>query len=67
MYILVFDLPREKRYLRVKVNRILKKNKAKLIQHSVWASDKLKVLSEVALLIRQNNGKAEIYKAKKIF
>lgn len=67
MYVLLFDIPRNKKYLRVKVNRLLKKNDAKLLQHSVWSCNKLKPLAEIAILIRKNGGKAEIFESKKIF
>jgi CRISPR/Cas system-associated endoribonuclease Cas2 len=59
-YIIIYDIPREKKVFQVQVNRALKKIKAKKFQHSVWESDDLEGLKGIAKLIKQEGGQASI-------
>ena len=66
-FILSFDIPREEKSFRVKVNRKLKSIGAEKIHHSLWASDDIKALTKIAILIRGVGGKASILEEKFIF
>ncbi|MCM8808017.1 MAG: CRISPR-associated endonuclease Cas2 [Candidatus Omnitrophica bacterium] len=63
-YIIIFDIKKEKASLRVKVNRLLNKMKAKMVQDSVWESDNLSGLKSIYQIIRSNGGKAIIFDKK---
>jgi CRISPR-associated endonuclease Cas2 len=66
-FILIFDIPRERRYLRVKVNRALHKLGATKLQHSVWEADRLSHLAPIAGEIRREGGRAIIIEKRQIF
>jgi hypothetical protein len=66
-FILVFDIPREDKLLKLRVNRLLHKIDAKKLQFSVWKSERLADLIDVANLIRGNKGSASILEEKFIF
>jgi len=66
-YIIIYDMPREKKVLQVQVNRALKNLRAERIQHSVWESDNLKGLKTIASRIKQEGGKAFILKKQVIY
>ena len=61
-YILLFDLPRFRKNVVVKVNRKLHGIGAKKLQHSVWESKDLSSLKEIADLIKNSGGDAFIIK-----
>ncbi|HLC39377.1 MAG TPA: hypothetical protein VJJ76_00660 [archaeon] len=63
-YVLLYDIPREKKSFQVFVNRALKKAKAKKLQHSVWQSDDLSALRGIARKIKEENGQALILEKK---
>ena len=67
---LVFDLPREKAYPRVKVWRKLKKMGAKLEFDSHWvlphSKRNLIELKRICKEIRKSGGKAEVIKGEKV-
>ncbi len=65
--ILMFDIPRERHDVELKANRDLHKMNAKMIQHSVWKSDNLKNLIDIATFIKKNDGQASILEEKLIF
>jgi hypothetical protein len=58
-FILAFDIPRSEKLLKLRVNRRLHKINAKKIQFSLWESDKLTELMDVAKFIRANGGSAK--------
>jgi CRISPR/Cas system-associated endoribonuclease Cas2 len=66
-YILIYDIPREKKVLQVTINRALKKMKAEKFQHSIWASENLTELKKIATVIKQNGGIANILEKKIVF
>lgn len=63
-YLLIFDIKREKASLRVKVNRLLNRIKARMVQDSVWESDNLDELKTIYQVIKTNGGKAMIFDKK---
>ncbi|MCS7106080.1 MAG: hypothetical protein NZ942_02075 [Candidatus Aenigmarchaeota archaeon] len=65
-YIIIYDIPRDKKVLQVQVNRALKTIKAEKIQHSVWRSDDLKTLRMIATRIKNEGGKAILLEEKMI-
>jgi len=67
MYVLIFKLPTGNGLLRLKINRLLSKIKAKKFQNSVWFSDNLSKLIEIASFIRNRGGKAIILEKKALF
>ena len=66
-YIIIYDLPSDKKSLLVKVNRELHKIGAERIQHSIWESSKLDSLKEIAELIRDNGGEAMVLEENVVF
>ncbi|MGC8812307.1 MAG: hypothetical protein ACP5O8_01830 [Candidatus Aenigmatarchaeota archaeon] len=65
-YIIIYDIPREKKVLQVQVNRALKAIKSEKIQHSVWESDDLKALRAIATRIKSEGGKVILLEKKPI-
>jgi hypothetical protein len=65
--ILIFDIPREHRNIELKAWRDLNKMNAKMIQHSVWESNNLKSLMDIALFVKKSGGEARILEEKFIF
>jgi len=61
-YIIIYDIPREKKVLQVRINRLLHRIKAKKIQHSVWESEDLESLRLISEKVKEANGKAIILK-----
>ena len=66
-YLIIYDIPKEKKVLQVQVNRALKSIKAGKIQHSVWGSDDLESLKILAKKIKSEGGKAIILEKKVLF
>ncbi len=67
MYVLIFRFPNENDLLRLKINRLLKNTNAKKFQNSVWFSDNLPKLIEIASFIKNRGGKAIILEKKALF
>jgi len=65
--ILLFDIPKEKDVLRVKIHRILKEIKAEQIQTSVWKSENMQELIKIAIMIRNSGGSATVLEEKVVF
>jgi len=66
-YVIIYDMPREKKSLQVKINRALKAIKAEKLQHSVWESSDLHSLKEIVKEIRSEGGRANILEKRIIF
>ena len=66
-FILIFDIPRNKPSIKLKVNRNLHRMNAEKVQQSAWKSDKLDKLIEIATLVKKSRGKARILEEKLIF
>jgi len=66
-FILSFDIPRGMNTLRTRVFRALKRNNVKLIHESLWLSDNLNALMEIALLIKRSGGTVRILEEKFVF
>ena len=60
-YIIVFDIGRDNPSLRVKVNRMLNRIKAVMVQDSVWQSDDLEQLKIIGKIIKSNGGKVLLF------
>ncbi len=67
IFILVFDIPRDEPVVKLKVNRNLHKIKAVKVQHSVWSSNELKELIDIATFIKNSGGSARILEEKLVF
>jgi hypothetical protein len=65
--VFIFDIPKKENTAKVKVWRDLNKMHAKKIQHSVWKSDDLKNLIDIASFIKKSGGHAIILEEKLIF
>jgi len=66
-FILIFDIPRAMNTLKVQVWRELRRAGCKMVQFSIWKSDDLKRLMEIALWIKRSGGRASILEEKFIF
>jgi len=64
--ILIFDIPRELAPLRSKIHRELNKINARKIQDSVWASNSIDSLIELANEIKNSNASAQVLKIEVI-
>ncbi len=67
MFILSFDLPRNFNAARVRIFRELKRGNAEKIHDSLWKSDDLDFLIQIAIFIRSLNGRARILEEKFVF
>jgi len=66
-FILAFDLPREFHSERKRINLELKRINAKMIQFSIWESEKLEELMRIALMIKEFGGSSKILEEKFLF
>jgi CRISPR-associated endonuclease Cas2 len=66
-YIIIYDMPREKKVLHVQVNRKLHAIRAERLQHSIWESEVLENLKEIAAFIRAAGGEASVLEKKIVF
>ncbi|MEM5802004.1 MAG: hypothetical protein QXQ18_01300 [Candidatus Aenigmatarchaeota archaeon] len=64
--ILIYDIPKNKDVLRVKVHRALEQIKAEKIQTSAWRSENLQELIKIALMIRNAGCEAIVLEEKRI-
>lgn len=65
--ILIFDIPLENKSEARKVQRDLNKIEAKMIQKSVWKSEKIPQLIDIASFIKKSGGTVSILEEKLIF
>lgn len=66
-FVLVFDLPREMGTVKVRTWRELQKIDARMIQFSIWKSEKLDELMKLAIDIKKSGGTAKIMEEKFVF
>jgi len=66
-FILIFDIPRGMNTLKVQIWRELQRKNAKMIQFSIWKSNNLKELIDIASFIKKSGGKASILEEKFVF
>ncbi|MBI2543390.1 MAG: hypothetical protein HYW24_04355 [Candidatus Aenigmarchaeota archaeon] len=66
-FILVFDLPREMGTVKVRAWRELQRMEAKMVQFSIWKSEKLDDLMKLALDIKKEGGDARILEERFVF
>jgi len=66
-FLLVFDIPNDKIGLKKRINRMLHRSKAEMIQKSVWRSESLSSLKEIAELIKREGARANVIKEEILF
>lgn len=66
-FILIFDLPRELTTERKRVNLELRRLDTEMIQFSIWKSDKLNNLIDIASFIKKSGGAASILEERFVF
>lgn len=66
-FVIIFDIQLEDRTLARKVQRDLNKIDAKMLQQSVWKSEKLEELIPIAALIKKAGGDAKILEERFVF
>jgi len=67
MYLIIFQLGSDSLALKLKINRMLNKINAKMIQKSVWTHESAQKLIEIASFIRARGGKAMVLEANTIY
>jgi len=67
IFLIAFDIPSKETLFRKKIYKLLKKIGAKIIQKSLWKSEKLDRLLHIAILIKNIGGNAYIFEARTIF
>ena len=66
-YLLIYDMPSGNKVVHVQVNRKLHAIKAERLQHSIWESEMLENLKEIATFITSHGGNANILEKKFVF
>ena len=66
-FVLIYDIPLSHHFLKLRVNRALRKIKALQIQKSVWKHEDLEKMIEIAMMIKNLGGKASILEEKFLF
>jgi len=66
-FILAFDLPRELHSERKRINLELRRINAKMVQFSIWESEKLEDLIKIATIIKKVGGTSRILEEKFLF
>jgi hypothetical protein len=67
MYLIIFQLGSGSSALKLKINRMLNKVNAKMIQKSVWTHESAQKLIEIASFIRARGEKAMVLEANVIY
>jgi len=65
--VLIFDIPKDRHKVEVKIWRDLNKHKAKMMRHSVWKHSDLSKLIDIAAFIKKSGGSATILEEKLVF
>lgn len=66
-FLIAFDIPTKEYLFRKKINQILRKIGARMIQKSLWESENLNKLVNIAILIKNVGGTVYVFEAKVIF
>ncbi len=66
-YVLVYDIPQSEAVEKVRINRMLHRIGAKLMQQSLWTSDDIKNLVAIGIRIRKIGGRAQILEERILF
>jgi CRISPR/Cas system-associated endoribonuclease Cas2 len=66
-FLIIFDIPRSKMWLKRKVNMILHRSNAEFVQQSVWRSEDLEGLRKVAEKIKSEGARVSILKEEIVF
>jgi len=67
MFVISFDLPKEMNSARVRLFRMLRSRNCKMIHESLWESNNLRELIEIASFIKRFGGNARILEEKFLF
>ena len=63
-FLLAFDIPTQQRYFKKRINLMLRRMNARMVQRSLWESENLEGLIRIATLIRNVGGRARILEEK---
>jgi CRISPR-associated endonuclease Cas2 len=66
-FLIAFDIPTKEKLFKKKIYQILKKTGAKMTQRSLWESENLNELLNIAILIKNIGGKVYVFEAKVLF
>ncbi len=66
-YVLVFDIPQAEPVEKVRINRLLHRAGARLVQQSLWKHESIKELIGIGMRIRDIGGHAEILEERFLF
>ena len=66
-FVLIFDIPLEEKSKTKQEQRVLSRIGARQIQKSVWSSDELGSLTDVASFIKKTGGDARILEERFVF
>jgi hypothetical protein len=67
MYLIIFQLGSDSSILKLKINRMLNKIGARMIQKSIWTHDSAQKLIEVASFIKSRGRKVMVLEANVIY
>ncbi len=67
VFVLSYDIPTEEAAFKLKINRLLRKMKATMVQRSMWQHPRLDELVRIATLIKSVGGRARIMEERLIF
>ncbi|MBU5537580.1 MAG: hypothetical protein QW818_03940 [Candidatus Aenigmatarchaeota archaeon] len=66
-FILIYDIPTELESVQRQTHRLLVRNGCKQIQRSVWKSEELSTLMDIAIFVKKSGGDARILEEKFVF
>ena len=67
MYLIILRLPSDSSIIKLKINRMLNKIGAKMIQKSIWTHESAQKLIEIASFLKARGGKALVLEANIIY
>jgi len=67
MYLIIFQLPKNSQSLKLRVNRMLTRIKARMLQRSVWLHENAQKLVEIASFIKSRGGKAIVLEKNVVY
>jgi hypothetical protein len=65
-FMLIFDIPRELNTLRNRIHRRLIKFDVEKVQDSVWASQNVNLLLDMAKEIKEEGASAQVFRIEKV-
>ena len=67
MYLIILRLPSDSSIIKLKINRMLNKIGAKMIQKSIWTHESAQKLIEIASFLKARGGKALVLEENIIY